>query len=67
MIRMNITHIVVFDNYEYPIYLNAPVKIRANINNMYGVAGNLRADFRLWEYGGFLSCSWQLLPTLGLL
>jgi len=54
-------------NYEYPIYLDQPVKILAHINNMYGTAGDLAADFKIWEYSGILSCNWLELPTLGLL
>uniref|UniRef100_A0A914X4S3 MD-2-related lipid-recognition domain-containing protein n=1 Tax=Plectus sambesii TaxID=2011161 RepID=A0A914X4S3_9BILA len=52
---------------EYPIHLSAPVLITTDIVNSGPALSSLLADISLWEWGGWLGCSWHSFPTFGLL
>uniref|UniRef100_A0A0K0EBH5 ML domain-containing protein n=1 Tax=Strongyloides stercoralis TaxID=6248 RepID=A0A0K0EBH5_STRER len=67
---INFNSIVTVDeenNIEYPIKLGRPLNVNANIDNNGLFLSSIRLDITLFRWGGWQGCSWNKIPTLGLL
>ncbi|VDD91849.1 unnamed protein product [Enterobius vermicularis] len=55
-------------NYVYPIKLDQPVYVAADIDNTvkeFTESDQLFIDISIWQYGGWLGCKWTEVPTFG--